>query len=129
MDPTEAENSRIRGVSFPFRVDPRTGGIAMSTGADKLRENVVHLLLTRIGERAMLREYGGGVTQLFQENVDEGLVAIAQHQIVRAMLRFEPRVLPQEVSVVETKPGTVQLRVLYLEATRQGIQQAIIPID
>lgn len=128
---TSAENpadSRIRGMSFPFRVDPRTGGIAVTSGSEKLRENVVHLLLTRIGERRMLREYGGGVSQLFQENIDEGLVAIAQHQITRALLRFEPRVLPQDVNVIETEPGVLRLRVLYLEAERPGVQQAIIPI-
>ena len=119
---------RISGMAFPFRVDPRTGGIAVSAGADKLRRNVVHLLLTRVGERPMLREYGGSVTALFQENVDEGLVTIAQHQIVKAVLRFEPRVLPQEVSVVETEPGTLRLRVLYVDATQTGIQQALIPI-
>src|SRR5262245_46137370 len=111
MDAADTSDSRTAGVSFPFRIDPRTGGIAVSAGADKLRENVVHLLLTRIGERPMLREYGGGVTQLFQENIDDGLIAIAQHQIAKAMLRFEPRVLPQEVSVVETEPGTLRLRV------------------
>jgi phage baseplate assembly protein W len=121
-------DKRIRGMSFPFRVDPRTGGIAAAAGSEKLRENVVHLLLTRIGERPMLREYGGGVTQLFQENVDEGLVAIAQHQITRALLRFEPRALPQEVSVIETEPGVLRLRVRYLESGQPGVQQAIIPI-
>jgi len=122
------ENTQVRGMSFPFRVDPHTGGIGVSSGSTKLRENIVHLMLTRIGERPMLREYGGGVTQLLQENVDEGLVAIAQHQFAKAMLRFEPRVLPQEISLIETEPGTLQLRVLYLEATHPGFQQAIIPI-
>ncbi len=124
----DEQSGRVSGMAFPFRVDPRTGGIAVTSGNDKLRENVVHLLLTRIGERPMLREYGGGVTQLLSENIDEGLVAIARHQIVKAVLRYEPRVLPQEVSVVETEPGTLMLRVLYIEATQPGIQQALIPI-
>ncbi|WP_420076091.1 GPW/gp25 family protein [Streptomyces sp. JL3001] len=122
------DSAAIRGVAFPFRVDPRTGGIGVSAGADKLRENVVRLLLTRIGERPMLREYGGGVTQLFQESVDEGMVAIARHQITRALLRFEPRVLPQEVGVVETEPGVLRLRVLYVDSTRPGLQSVVVPI-
>ncbi|MFG2741221.1 GPW/gp25 family protein [Streptomyces chartreusis] len=122
------DSSHISGVAFPFRVDPRTGGIAVSAGADKLRENVVRLLLTRVGERPMLREYGGGVTQLLQQGVDDGTVAIARHQITRALLRFEPRVLPQEVGVVETEPGVLRLRVLYLDSTRPGLQSAVVPI-
>jgi len=120
---------QVRGISFPFRVDPRTGGIAVSAGADKLRENITHLLLTRIGERIMLREYGGGVTQLLQENINDGLIAVAQHQIAKAILRYEPRILPQEVTVAEGDQGQLLLRVVFLDAEQQGLQQTIIPID
>jgi phage baseplate assembly protein W len=127
--PGNSLGQQVRGVSFPFRVDPRTGGIAVSAGADKLRENVTHLLLTRIGERVMLREYGGGVTQLLQENINEGVIAIAQHQIAKAILRFEPRILPQQISVAEGDQGQLLLRVVFLDAEQQGLQQTIIPID
>jgi phage baseplate assembly protein W len=120
---------QVRGMSFPFRIDARTGGVAISAGAGKLRENITHLLLTRIGERAMLREYGGGVTQLLQEGINEGVIAIAQHQIAKAILRYEPRILPQQVTLVEGDQGQLLLRVVFLDAEQQGLQQAIIPID
>jgi uncharacterized protein len=119
--------NQLRGFAFPFRIDPRSGGVASTEGADKLKENLKHLLLTRIGERVMLRGYGGGVTQLLHENINDGLIAVARHQISRAILTFEPRVLPQEVTVIP-RNGELFLRVLYIQADMPGLQTAVIPI-
>jgi phage baseplate assembly protein W len=117
----------LRGASFPFRIDPRSGAVATTAGGAKLRENVEHLLLTRVGERTLVRDYGGGVTQLFQENVNDGIVAVARHQISTALLRFEPRVLPQEITV-NSRNGELLLVVRFLEAETPGPQATVIPI-
>jgi uncharacterized protein len=117
----------LRGVAFPFRIDPRSGRVATAAGADKLQDNVEHLLLTRIGERTASRDYGGGVTQLFQENINDGLIEVARHQISQALLRFEPRVLPQEVAV-RARGAELFLVVRYLEAETPSVQTTVIPI-
>jgi uncharacterized protein len=122
------KDDQIRGISFPFRIDPRSGGVAITEGDDKFKENLKHLLLTRVGERLMLRQYGGGVTQLLQENINDGLIAVARHQISKAILQFEPRILPQEVSVI-AKEGELFLRVIYIQANKSGLQTTIIPIQ
>ena len=119
---------QIRGFTFPFRIDPRSGGVAITEGDEKYKENLKHLLLTRIGERVMLRQYGGGVTPLFQENINDGLIAVARHQISKSILRFEPRILPQEVSVIP-KNGELYLRVIYIQADQPGLQTTVIPIQ
>jgi phage baseplate assembly protein W len=118
----------IRGFAFPFRIDPRTGGVATTAGPSKLKENLTHLLQTRVGERLMVREYGGGVHQLLHENINSGLIAVARHQIGRAMLRFEPRVLPQEISVIQHE-GTLYLRLQYIQADTPGLQTLAVPIS
>lgn len=117
----------LRGFAFPFRIDPRSGGVAVTVGPPKLKENLKHLLLTRIGERLMVREYGGGVTQLLHENINDGLIAVARHQIARAIVRFEPRILPQEIAVIP-RNGELFLRVTYIQAEMQGLQTATIPV-
>jgi uncharacterized protein len=121
-------DEQLRGFAFPFGIDPRSGGVAITEGAEKLRENLKHLLLTKIGERVMAREYGGGVFQLLHENINDGLVAVARHQISRAILRFEPRVLPQEVTLI-SRDGELFLRVQYIQADMQGVQTMVIPIS
>ena len=122
------QDSQIRGFAFPFRIDARTGGVAITEGDAKLKDNLKHLLLTRIGERVMLREYGGGVTQLLHENINDGLIAVARHQIGKSILRYEPRVLPQEVTVIP-KDGELYLRVSYIQADLPGLQTTVIPIS
>jgi hypothetical protein len=117
----------LRGVAFPFRIDPRSGGVAATEGTGKLTENLERLLLTRIGERLMLRDYGGGVTQLVQENINDGLIALAQQQVGRAILRYEPRALPQDIAVTAHE-AELYLRVQYLEATTPGVQTTAIRI-
>jgi phage baseplate assembly protein W len=121
------DTTTLRGLAFPFRIDGRTGGVAVTEGGDKLKENLKHLLLTRTGERLMLRDYGGGVDQLLHANINDGLIALARHQITRAIVQFEPRVLPEDVSVVPDN-AQLYLRVRYLQADAQRLQTMVIPL-
>lgn len=118
----------IRGPAFPFRIDPRSGGVAIAEGSDKLKQNLKHLLLTRIGERVMLRQYGGGATQLLHENINDGLISVARHQITRALVRNEPRILPQEVSVI-SQEGELYLGITYIQADSPTLERTVIPIE
>jgi phage baseplate assembly protein W len=120
-------SANVSGFAYPFSIDPRTGGVASASGDDKLRQNLKHLLLTRIGERVMLRQYGGGVTQLLQENINDGLLAVAKHQIARAVVTYEPRVMLQEITVIPGN-GVLILRMTYLQAGTPGLQSVAIPL-
>jgi phage baseplate assembly protein W len=88
-----------RGFAFPFRIDPIAGGVAWAEGREKLRDNVMHILQTNPGERAMRRDYGGGLRDLVQDPHDEVLLALAQHRITRALADGEPRVQIQQVNI------------------------------
>ncbi len=121
-------NATLRGFAFPFRIDSRTGGVAVTEGADrKLQENLKHLLLTRVGERVMLRNYGGGVTDLLHEPINNALMGLARHQITKAILQFEPRVLPEDVAVIPQE-AELYLRVEYIHAESQSTETAVIPL-
>jgi phage baseplate assembly protein W len=117
----------LLGLASPFGIDPRSGGIAITSGAGKLTQNLERLLLSRIGERLMLRDYGGGASALVQENLNDGLLAVARQQIGRAMLRFEPRALPQDISII-AQGAELYLRVQYLQAEVPGVQTTAIRI-
>ena len=122
-----AAGGTLRGFAFPFRIDPRSGGVAVTDGTQKLTENLERLLLSRVGERLMLRDYGGGATQLFQENINDGLIAVARNQVAAAILRYEPRALPQDVSVVASG-AELYVRVQYLQAQTPGVQTTAIRV-
>ena len=90
---------KIFGFAFPFRIDPETGGVAQQAGEAKLKENLVQILLTRIGERVMRRAYGGGVHDLVHDPNNDALRALVQHQIAKAISQWEPRILLQGVDI------------------------------
>jgi phage baseplate assembly protein W len=88
-----------RGFPFPFRFDPVTGGVPLVSGTDKIRQNVVHLLMVEPGERVMKRDYGGGLRSLVGDPNNEALRAIVQRQLDHAIRRYEPRVELHQVTV------------------------------
>jgi phage baseplate assembly protein W len=116
------------GPAFPFGIDPVSGRIATSAGPAKFRDNLTHLLLTGMGERVMARRYGAGVARLLQEGVNEALLAVAQREVGRAILEFEPRVIPRGVAVLPRGDQLV-IRVDYVEAGATASQTVIVPVD
>ena len=90
----------LHGLSIPFRINPTTGGFSwQKNSAEKLKENLIHILLTGDGERPMRREYGSGLKQLLHDPNNDALRAILRHQIGKAITKWEPRVVLQEIGV------------------------------
>ena len=80
----------LRGVGFPFRM--QKGRVRQSAGFEKVIENVRHLLSTRLGERVMLRTYGGGVHHQVQEPNASTLRALIRREMEQALRTYMPEV-------------------------------------
>jgi uncharacterized protein len=120
----------VRGFAFPFQIDPLTGGVRAESDDDKLRSNIVHILMTNVGERVMRRGYGGGLRRLVHDPNDNALWAILQHQIGKSIGLLEPRVLLQALTVSRSDDGaTVLISVRYLVRRTQAVQTLSVPID
>ena len=117
----------IRGFSIPFRINPATGGVAQESGGEKLKENIIHILLTGVGERVMRRDYGGGIRQLVHDPNNDALRAIVQHQIAKSISQWEPRVLLQSVTVT-VQGGTLIANLQYIIRRTQQPQSLSVPI-
>ncbi len=100
---------QVRGFSIPFRIESTTGGVAKESGAEKIKENIIHIILTGVGERVMRRDYGGGVKQLVHDPNNDALNAIVQHQIAKSIGLWEPRVLLQEIRVTQQGNAVAQV--------------------
>lgn len=122
----------IQGFSIPFRIDPTTGGIVQQSGDEKLKENIIHILLTRIGERVMRRTYGGGVHDLVHDPNNDALRALAQHQIAKAISQWEPRVLLQGIDVTQERQergeGQLFVRIRYVVRRTNQAESVSLPI-
>jgi hypothetical protein len=120
----------ITGFAFPFAIDPTTGGVKTLSDDDKLRANIVHIVLTNVGERIMRRSYGGGVRQLAQDPNDQILATLIQHQIGKTVGRLEPRVLLQNLSLTRTADGAgLQIDIQYVVRRSQAKQSLSIPVS
>jgi len=100
------------GFSIPFRIDSNHR-VASASGAAKLKENIIHILLTSVGERVMRRDYGGGMRDLVHDPNNDVLRALAQHQISKSIGQWEPRVQLREVAVRQEE-GTLVAEVHYV---------------
>lgn len=121
------EQITLRGISIPFRIDPATRSVVTASGADKLEENIVHILLTGNGERVMRRDYGGGLRQLVHDPNNDALRAIVQHQIAKSIGRWEPRVLLEEV-VTRQQDGELVAEIRYLVRRTRERRSLSVPI-
>jgi phage baseplate assembly protein W len=78
-----------QGMAMPFRITD--GGVRRSAGAQKVADDLRHLLSTRIGERPLLRAYGGGIQNRLQDPADRTLLSLMQHEIEQAVRSFLPQ--------------------------------------
>ena len=83
-------NRSLSGFGFPFRIVE--GGVSRANGFEKIEQNIRHLLGTRLGERVMLRTYGGGVHHRIQDPDDATLRALIKHEIEQALRSYMPEV-------------------------------------
>ena len=81
-----------RGWAFPVRIDPRTGGIAVSEYETDIRESIQIILRTSRGERVMRPDFGCGIHDLVFETVDTSTLTRVQTSVREAMARFEARI-------------------------------------
>ena len=78
----------LKGFQIPFRITG--GGVAQASGSLKMEQNLMHLIATRVGERIMLRTYGGGVHSHVQDNNNSALQALVRREIETALRQFLP---------------------------------------
>jgi hypothetical protein len=86
------------GLSFPLRVGA-DGRLATSADEDNVRESLRLILLTEPGERVMREDFGCGLKRFLFEPNTTTTRALIQERVANAVVRWEPRVRVDEVSV------------------------------
>ena len=98
----------LRGLALPFRI---TGGrVATAEDTRKAEQDLRHLLTTRVGERVLRRDYGGGMHQYLHQADNQAIRALLRHDVELALRNHLPQLrLAGPVRVVH---GEGELRVL-----------------
>lgn len=109
----------VAGIGLPFRFEQ--GRIVTERGSAKLRSNLAHIMLCAKGERTMARDYGAGLRQLVHDPNNDALRAIVQHELRKAITRWEPRVRATRVEVSQADGVLwIQLEYVVLQTREQG---------
>ena len=87
-----------RGMSFPPRIGP-DGRIAVSAGAENVRQSIRVILATDRRERLMLPQFGGDLNRLLFEPNTPSTRRLIQEHITQALGRWEPRIRLESVQV------------------------------
>ncbi|MFN7545840.1 MAG: GPW/gp25 family protein [Acidobacteriota bacterium] len=89
-----------KGWAFPPRINPQ-GGIARSEGPGRVQDAIWMILATSPGERIMRPQFGAGVKDvMFSPNSELNRAAL-EDAIQQALVRWEPRIELERVSVEE----------------------------
>ena len=87
-------------IGFPLLdSNIKAGNLSWQTGNTSVRETMLNILLTRPGERLMRPEFGAGILDFVHYPNNETTRALIADSAQRALLRWEPRVILDEVSV------------------------------
>jgi phage baseplate assembly protein W len=89
-----------RGIAFPFRLGA-DGRVAVSAGAENIRESIRVILSTDPGERLMRPAFGVGLRSfLFEPNIPS-THRLIEERVTTALGRWEPRIRVANVGVEE----------------------------
>ncbi len=102
------------GWKFPIQVD-KNGAIAVSSQEEKVRESVLIILNTILGERTMEPKFGSGLSNLVFQPINSGTFAAIADQVREALIEWEPRIDVLKVisSPKETEIGKLLVNIEY----------------
>lgn len=104
-----------KGWSFPPVFDKLNLGVRMEQNDQDIQSSIRIILNTYPGERLMQPNFGCTLFRMNFESVDEGSITQIGEIIRVALLHFEPRILFENVEVVENNvsEGVIILRLNY----------------
>jgi phage baseplate assembly protein W len=103
-----------KGWRFPVDVN-RTGGVAMTSGEELIREAISIVLGTAPGERVMRPYFGCDIHDLLFAPNNANTAGLAAHYCVEALQKWEPRVTDVEADATPSteEPNKLLIHLRY----------------
>jgi phage baseplate assembly protein W len=119
-----------QGCQFPFGFGRRTGATVASTATSRdqahIHESIRQILGTRRGERFLRPEFGCRLHELLFEGNDAILQGLVRHEVRDALLRWEPRIVVDDV-VVSADTHTLSVDIRYHLIASQVESNLVLP--
>ena len=104
--PLEAEARRGDDKTRMKGVNATTGKALQDI--EHLKQSMRDILTTPIGERVMRRDYGSELYQLIDAPITRAIIARIYSAVITALLKWEPRFYPQQVTITSATPGKLE---------------------
>ncbi|MFE9221458.1 GPW/gp25 family protein [Streptomyces lavendulae] len=117
-----------RGWAFPLGVSP-SGGLAMAEGPTDVEQAIRLVLGTEPGERPMRPEFGCAIRDRVFGSFDASTSGAIAHEVRRALERWEPRIVVDDVGVVQAagRQEVLDIRVEYRLAGTNSRRNLVHP--
>lgn len=103
-----------RGWSFPVRFSDGSYTVELSEEEKDIRESLIILLKTSLGERVMRPDYGANMEDMLFETINVTTATIITNRLKRAILFHEPRVKANNIDLVpDFANGMMEVTVEY----------------
>lgn len=106
-------NNCGKHLSFPFRIGNDGRTMQVSTLEEHVRDELMQLILTNLGERVFLPEFGGGVRRLVFESADETTAAMTKAMLTQAISRWLGHRITLEELKVTVEQETIEVEIKY----------------
>ncbi|MHA7056522.1 GPW/gp25 family protein [Aquimarina sp. M1] len=103
------------GWSFPPQFYKGGNQVVVVNGEKDIEQSLYILLTTSLNERVMESDYGCSLKEYVFESINQGLLTNIKNTISDAILKQEPRVSVDEVTLDNTDPqnGVIHIKVTY----------------
>lgn len=102
-----------RHLSFPFRIGSDGRAVQLASLEEHVRDELVQLILTNLGERAFMPEFGGGARRLVFENINDATPGVTKAMLTDAITRWLGHRLKLEELTVDVHEETIEIDVKY----------------
>lgn len=104
-----------RGWAFPPEFSEADGSVLMVSAEEDIRQSLIILLSTRLGERIMQPRYGCNLQGFVFESTDISTLTFLRDTIETAILYHEPRIVLEGIELADRtgREGVVLLDIRY----------------
>ena len=112
---TESQGKAFLGVGWAFPPEASASGdITAAAYETDIQQSVRIILGTAPGERVMRPDFGAGLKTLVFEPLNTTTAALAQYNVERALLQWEPRIDQIKVKVTaQSSPASLIIDIRY----------------
>ncbi len=117
-----------RGWAFPVSFSSGSSQVAMVENEEDIRQSLIILLNTSIGERVLRPEYGANMEDLLFEALNVTTATMITNRIKRAILFHEPRVKVEDIDMrPDFEEGRIEVLISYFIISTNNRQNLVYP--